>query len=432
MDRWISLLGFFLLHVIAWSLCAHKKRIAWKTIVNGVLLQLLFAVLVLGIPVLGIPAPLRFLFAGANDAVNALLDYTLEGTRFVLGDLANTQKMGFIFAVHILPPVIFVASLMSVLYYLGVMQWIVRSLAVVMQKLTKTSGAESLSTAANIFVGQTEAPLVVKPFIAKMTESELFCVMVGGMATVAGGVLAAYVGMLKDRMPDIAGHLLTASFMCGPATIVISKLMIPETGQPQTSGEVPKETEENPAANVIEAAAIGASEGLILAFNVGAMLLAFIALIALCNGMLVYVGEWIHFSSWAHDVIPNVFLKENPQLNLQLLFSILFSPIAWMLGIPLHDIGIASQLLGEKIVLNEFVSYFHLSEISSQLSDRTLVILSYALCGFANFSSIAIQVGGIGSIAPSRRSDLARLGIRAIIAGSLATFTSAALAGFLY
>lgn len=432
MDRWISLLGFFLLYAIGWCLCANKKRIVWKTIINGILLQFLFAVLVLGIPALSIPAPFRFLFAAANDAVNALLDYTLEGSRFIFGDLMSVQKNGFIFALHILPPVIFVASLMSVLYYLGVMQWIVRGLATIMQKLTKTSGAESLSTAANIFVGQTEAPLVVKPFIAKMTESELFCVMVGGMATVAGGVLAAYVGMLKDRLPDIAGHLLTASFMCGPATIVISKLMIPETGQPLTSSEVPKETEENPAANLIEAAAIGAQEGLLLAFNVGAMLLAFIALIALFNGVLVHVGEWIHFADWAGSVIPNIFLKENPQLNLQLIFSVLFSPIALMLGIPLQDIGIASQLLGEKVVLNEFVSYFHLSEISSQLNDRTLVILSYALCGFANFSSIAIQVGGIGGIAPSRRSDLARLGIRAIIAGSLATFTSAALAGFLY
>lgn len=431
MERWISLLGFVLLHVIAYSFCRHKKSILWRAIGNGILLQLLFAVLVLGIPALGVPAPLRFLFAGANDAVNALLDYTHEGSRFIFGSLMDTEKNGFIFALYVLPPIIFVAAMMSVLYYLGVMQWVVRGLAIVMQKLTRTSGAESLSTAANIFVGQTEAPLVVKPFINKMTESELFCVMVGGMATVAGGVLAAYVGMLKDRLPDIAGHLLTASFMCGPSTIVISKLMMPETGHPETSNEMPKESEENPASNVIEAAAMGAQEGLLLAFNVGAMLLAFIALIALCNGILVQVGEWIHFASWAPDIVPSIFLKENPQLNLQLLFSIVFSPIALILGIPLQDLGIASQLLGEKLVLNEFVSYFHLAEISKDLSDRTVIILSYALCGFANFSSIAIQVGGIGGIAPSRRGDLARLGIRAIIAGSLATFTSAALAGFL-
>ena len=427
----MSLIGFFGLHVIAWAFCAHKKRIAWKTIVNGMLLQALFAVLVLGIPALGFHAPLRFIFAGANDAVNALLAYTDEGSRFIMGDLMSVPKMGSIFAVQVLPAIIFIGSLMSVLYHIGFMQYIVRGLALVMQKLTNTSGAESLSTAANIFVGQTEAPLVVKPFVARMTESELFCVMVGGMATVAGGVLAAYVGMLKDRLPDIAGHLLTASFMCGPSTIVISKLMMPELGVPETSGNMPKENEEKPAANVIEAAAMGAAEGLLLAFNVAAMLLAFIALIALCNGVLIKIGDWIHFAGWAHDVIPSIFLKENPQLNLQLIFSIVFSPIALLLGIPFQDWGIASQLLGEKLVLNEFVAYFHLSEISSQLSDRTVIILSYALCGFANFSSIAIQVGGIGGIAPSRRSDLARLGIRAIIAGSLATFTTAALAGFL-
>lgn len=431
MERWISFFGFFALHIIAWGFCASKKHIRWKTIINGMLLQALFAVLVLGIPALGVPAPLRFIFAAANDAVNSLLDYTTEGSRFILGDLMNVQKMGFIFAVQVLPMIIFVASLMSVLYYLGVMQWVVRGLAVVMQKLTGTSGAESLSTAANIFVGQTEAPLLVKPFVARMTESELFCVMVGGMATVAGGVLAAYVGMLKDRLPDIAGHLLTASFMCGPSTIVISKLMLPELGNPETSHNMPKENEDNPAGNVIEAAAMGAQEGLSLAFNVAAMLLAFIALIALSNGVLIKFGEWIHFSSWAHDILPPIFLKENPQLNLQLIFSIIFSPIAFLLGVPLQDWGIASQLLGEKLVLNEFVAYFHLSELSTQINDRTLVILSYALCGFANFSSIAIQVGGIGGIAPNRQSDLARLGIRSVIAGSLATFTSAALAGFL-
>jgi len=279
----------------------------------------------------------------------------------------------------------------------------------VMQKSMKTSGAETLSAASNIFVGQTEAPLVIKPFVEKMTRSELFCVMSGGMATVAGGVLAAYVGLLRDRIPDIAGHLLTASVLSAPAALLFAKILIPETEVSETATGLPKSANKSCHANVIDAAASGASDGLQLALNVGAMLLAFIALIALVNGVLGLVS---------------------PDLTLQMILGYGFSPLAWLMGIPYSEIFTAGSLLGEKVVLNEFFAYVHLAEISSQFSERSITLLSYALCGFANFSSIAIQLGGIGGIAPSRRQDIAMLGMRSIVAGSLACFSTACVVSF--
>lgn len=399
----------------------------------GVGLQLILGVLVLGVPGLDIIGPFRGAFQIANDLIIALLNFTLEGSRFIFGDLVSVQKSGFIFAFQVLPTIIFMASIMAIFYHLGIMQKIVSLIASIMQKVMNTSGAETLSVAANIFVGQTEAPLMIKPFVAKMTKSELLAVMTGGMATVAGGVMAAYVGLLKDRIPDIAGHLLTASIMSAPAALAIAKILLPETEVPETMGTIPKDIDSVKYSNIIEAAATGAGEGLSLALNVGAMLLAFIAIIAGADALLGALGELINFQAWGGVITPELMIKEGslPTLSLSLVLGWLFAPIAFLLGIPSSEMGIAGSLLGQKIVLNEFVAYLNLSQISNQLSDRTTIILSYALCGFANFSSIAIQIGGIGGIAPSRKKDLAVLGMKSVIGGSLAAFMTAAIAGIL-
>lgn len=419
LDRIIPLIGLATFIAIATLLSNSRSKIDWRLVGWGLSLQVILCLLVLGVPSLGISGPIRFLFEWASLGVNAVLNYSLEGSRFLFGDLVDTEKFGYIIAFQILPTIVFMSSLMTVLYHMKVMQSLIRATAWVMQKSMKTSGAETLSAAANIFVGQTEAPLVVKPFIQKMTQSELFCVMTGGMATVAGGVLAAYVGLLKTRMPDIAGHLLTASVLSAPAALMFAKIMIPETKTPETATDLPKDADKSPHANVIDAAASGASEGLKLSLNVGAMLFAFVALIALVNGILGQIGSGVQFDHWSTQT-----------LSVQFLLSWLFAPLAWIMGIPANELLIAGTLLGEKIVLNEFFAYVHLAEVSEQLSDRSVVILSYALCGFANFSSIAIQLGGIGSIAPERRKELALFGIRSIIAGSFACFSTACVVGF--
>ncbi len=427
MERFIPILGLIVFVALAYALSSRKRAIDWRLVAWGFALQFVLCILVLGIPAFGVSGPLRFLFEATSQGVNAILDYTLEGSRFLFGDLVNTDKMGYIVAVQVLPTIIFMASLMSVLYHLKVMQYVIRFSAWLMQKSMRTSGAETLAAAANIFVGQTEAPLVVKPFVERMTRSELFCLMTGGMATVAGGVLAAYVGLLRVHIPDIAGHLLTASVLSAPAALLFAKIMIPETEVSETKGSLPKDSLGSPHANVIDAAASGASEGLSLSLNVAAMLLAFIALIALVNGILGSVGELLSFESFSALVFP----KDPPQtLSVQLILGWIFAPIAWLMGVPSHEILQAGALLGEKTVLNEFFAYIHLAEMGSQLSERSIIILSYALCGFANFSSIAIQLGGIGGLAPKRRSEMAVLGIRSVIAGSLACFSTACIVSF--
>lgn len=432
MDQMISLLGLAILVGMGWIASQSRSEINYRIVIWGLGLQVILALLVLGIPALGIPGPLRFIFDWANDAVIAILAFTDEGSRFLFGSLLNVEKSGFIFAFQVLPTIIFMASLMGVLYHLGIMQKIVMVIAQVMQKIMGTSGAETLSVAANIFVGQTEAPLVVKPYVKNMTQSELMAVMTGGMATVAGGVMAAYVGLLKDKIPDIAGHLLTASVMSAPAALAMAKMMIPETEHPETMGSIPKETLKSEDSNVIEAAARGAGEGLSLAFNVAAMLLAFIALIACMDSILKFVGELINFKEWGATLVPDLLLQgKPPELTMSVVLGWLFAPLAFIMGVPWSEAGVAGSLLGQKIVMNEFIAYLNLSQIMNQLSDRTIIILSYALCGFANFSSIAIQIGGIGGIAPSRRGDLARLGLRSVYAGSLAAFLTAAIAGML-
>ncbi len=415
MERFISVFGLAVLIGLAWLCSNNKRRFPVRMVIWGVLLQITFCLLVLGIPALGISGPLMFLFQAANTAINSTIDFTLEGSRFIFGNLLDVKSFGFIFAVQVLPTIIFIGALMSVLYHIGVMQKVTHFFAVIMQKTMKTSGAETLAAAANIFVGQTEAPLIIKPFVRGMTRSELLCVMVGGMANTAGGVMAAYVGMLRDRMPDIAGHLLTASIISAPAALLITKVMYPETEKPETLGRIPKESSKSQHANVIGAAASGASEGLMLALNVAAMLIAFIALIAMINAILGGVGTWIGFTE--------------TKLSLQYLLGWAFAPLAWVIGIPSQDIFIAGSLLGEKTILNEFVAYMHLSEGAGQLSDRGFIILTYCLSGFANFSSIAIQIGGISPLAPERAGDLSRLGIRAVIGGTLATLMTGAVVG---
>lgn len=433
-ERLMGLVGIAAMLGIAWALSVERKRVNWRLVGMGVALQAVFGFLVLKTGV-G-----RALFNGANIAFTKLLGFTEQGARFLFGNLVRNNvpvglpggapadmatigqpsgwaATGAYFAFSVLPTIIFFSSLMSVLYYLGVMQRIVQGIAWVMQRSMGTSGAETLSAAGNIFVGQTEAPLLIKPFVGRMTYSELNTVMVGGFATIAGGVMAAYVGMLSPYFPDIAGHLLTASVMNAPAGLVISKLLVPEVGEPATKGSLKLEVPKHEA-NVIEAAAGGAAQGLQLALNVGAMLLAFIALIALLNAGLGGLGG----------------LVGRPDLSLQVLLGWLLAPLAWLMGVPWGDAGAVGSLIGVKTAVNEFVAYLQLAgslQAGAPLSPRAAIIATYALLGFANFSSIAIQIGGIGGLAPERRGELSRLGLRAMIGGNLAAFMSASLAGMI-
>jgi CNT family concentrative nucleoside transporter len=402
MDRLISFIGLLVMIGIAYLLSEKKKAIQWRTVITGVLLQIVFGLLILKTE-LG-----RNVFDSIGKGFNALLGYTGEGAKFLFGNLATpSDNLGFIFATMVLPTIIFMSALMSVLYHIGFMQKIVEIVARVMMWAMKTSGAESLAAAANIFVGQTEAPLVIKPFVGKMTKSELMCLMTGGMATVAGGVLAAYVGFGID-----AGHLLAASVMSAPAALVCAKLMVPETEESVTAGVVKVDLPKI-SANVVDAAATGASDGLKLAVNVAAMLLAFIALIALLNGLLSGVGNLLGF----------------PNLTFELLMGYLNAPVAWLLGVPWEDCLKVGSILGKKLVLNEFVGYLDLIAAKDQISERAMIISTYALCGFSNFSSIAIQLGGIGTMAPDKRPVLAAYGMKSLIGGTLACYMTACIAG---
>jgi CNT family concentrative nucleoside transporter len=412
--------GFFGLAVlisIAFSLSSNRKRVDWKLVISGIALQLFFAILVILVP------GGRKFFETLSRIFVTIIGFAMDGSAFIFGSLADPSNLGFIFAFQVLPTIIFFASLMAVLYHLGLMQKIVQAMAWVMLKVMRISGSESLSVAANVFVGQTEAPLVVRPYISRMTESELFTMMVGGMATIAGGVLAAYITMLggADEAARIfyAKHLLSASIMAAPATIVIAKLLKPETEESVTKGKVSLHVEKT-ATNVIEAAANGAADGVKLALNVGGMLLAFVALIALVNYPLGWVGEVTGLEAIAGQ-----------PLSLSMILGYFLSPLAWVIGIPWQDAVTVGGLIGEKAVTNEFVAYAHLNEIQHTLTPKALLISTYALCGFANFSSIAIQIGGIGGLAPERRSDLARLGLTAVLGGTLATMMTATIAGVL-
>lgn len=401
MERLISVFGLLFMVGVGFVFSSDRKNINWRTVGSGLLLQVTLGLLILK------TSGGQAIFEGARSFFTSILGYTNEGSQFIFGPLMDTNKFGFIFFVMVLPTIIFMSSLMSILYHLGLMQIVIKGTAKVMVKLMGTSGAESLSAAANIFAGQTEAPLVVKPFIKTMTNSELMALMTGGMATVAGGVLAAYVGMGID-----AGHLLAASVMSAPAALICAKILVPESARPETTGQVsldlPKTT-----ANLIDAAASGAGEGLKLALNVGAMLLAFIALIALVNGCMSWFGGLFGY----------------PQFSMELISGYLFAPIAFIMGVPWSEAFLVGTLLGKKLIVNEFVAYLDLQNMMGQLSPRSIVISTYALCGFANFSSIAIQVGGIGTLAPERRQDLARLGMRSLLGGTLACLMTACIAG---
>ena len=414
-----AFLGIFVFIALAWLFSSHAKAVSWRLVITGVILQFIFAVMVLGIPAFNMPGLLSPLFKLANQAINAIIGYSNAGTEFVFGPLANATNIGgFVFAVQVLPIIIFFSSLMAVLYHLGIMQVIVKGLALVVNKVMGISGPESLAAAANVFVGQTEAPLIVKPYLQSMSRSELMSLMSGGMATVSGSVMAAYVGLLNERIPEIGGHLLTASIMSAPAAILFAKIMVPETKE-SSMKTVPKLKDEDSYANVIDAATVGASDGLKLALNVAAMLIAFIALVALVNGFLEFVSTSLGFG-----------VSGDP-LSLEYIFGVIFTPFAFLMGIPWQESLLVGQMLGEKVILNEFVAFVTLSNSTVQLSDRAIIITSYALCGFANISSIGIQIGGIGVLIPERRQELSRLGGRAVVAGSFAAFSTACVVALL-
>lgn len=446
-SRLIGVLGIVTMLGLAVLLSYDRRRINWRLVAAGLGLQLAFGILVLK------TSGGRAFFDTVGALVTALLRFQEAGARFVFGNLVQSwvpvgtpgangaidstaglvANAGAFFAFNVLPTIIFFCSLMSVLYYLGVMQVVVKGLAWVMQKTLGTSGAETLSAAGNIFLGQTEAPMLIKPFVATMTKSELITVMVGGFATVAGGVMAAYIGMLQGSFPGIAGHLLAASVMNAPAGLLLSKILLPETGTPLTRGTLELDAEPPPRletprffrfrrggteSSVLEAAANGAAQGVQLALNVAAMLMAFIAMVAMLNAGLGWVGG----------------MAGIPELSLQYILGILLRPLAWVMGVPWQDTAYVGSLIGLKTTLNEFVAYAQFaSDLNTGvvLEPRSAIILTYALLGFANFSSIAIQIGGIGGLAPERRGEIAQFGMRAMIAGNLAAFMSASIAGML-
>ena len=419
-----GLFGLAVLVGIAWLFSNNRKAVDWRLVATGIVLQVGFAALVLLVP------GGRNVFDWLSKAFVRVLGFVGEGSNFIFGSLMDIPKNGFIFAFQVLPTIIFFSALMGVLYHLGVMQAIVRAMAWAITKVMRVSGAETTSVCASVFIGQTEAPLTVRPYIPRMTESELITMMIGGMAHIAGGVLAAYVGMLGGADPAqqafYAKHLLAASIMAAPATLVVAKILIPETGTPLTRGTVKMEVEKT-TSNVIDAAAAGAGDGLRLALNIGAMLLAFIALIALVNAPLTWLGD-----------MTGIAQAIGKPTNLSTILGYLLAPIAWVIGTPWGDATTVGSLIGQKVVINEFVAYTELSQIvngqvpGAMLSKEGALIATYALCGFANFSSIAIQIGGIGGLAPSRRQDLARFGLRAVLGGSIATFMTATIAGVIY
>lgn len=401
MTTLISIVGIATLLAVALLLSAHRSDIKMRTVGGAFALQV-----IIGAIVLYIPAGKSALEA-LSTTVSGVLLYGQTGIEFLFGDI-GAYKLGFVFAFHVLPIVIFFSSLVAVLYYLGIMGWIIRIIGGGLQKLLGTSRAESMSATANIFVSQTEAPLVVKPFLANMTRSELFAVMVGGLATVAGSVLAGYVALGVEMK-----YLLAASFMAAPGGFLMAKMLLPERDTVHDHDEV-FQFENDQYVNVIDAAATGASSGLMLAVNIGAMLLAFVGLIAMLNGILGWLGGFIGYGD----------------LTLQYLLGIAFKPVAFLIGVPWSESSIAGSLIGQKLVLNEFIAFVDFAEQKQYLSSHSQAVVTFALCGFANFSSIAILLGGLGTLVPERRSEVAELGLKAVTAGFMANLMSAAIAGF--
>ncbi len=423
-----GIFGMIVLVGISYLLSENKKAINWRLVIWGTLLQLVLAVLILYVP------GVRDVFEAISYFFVKILDFSHEASVFLFGSLVtDIDTFGFIFAFQVLPTIIFFAALSAILYYLGILQRVIYAFAWLMQRTMKLSGVESLTAAANIFIGQTEAPLLVRPYLDKMTRSELFVMMSGGMATIAGGVLAAYVGFLGGQDPELrlffATHLLTASIISAPAAIVAAKIMVPETQDIDRKLFVPPK---HIGSNLLDAITNGTTDGLKLAMNVGAMLIAFIALIAMFNYAVSHgPGQWFNLNEWVNE-FTNGQYKE---FNLQFILGLLMAPVAWLLGVNTNDLIIVGQLLGEKTVLNEFYAYAQLGELKEAglFSDtRSLLIATYALCGFANLSSIGIQIGGIGALVPSRRKELSELGLKAMIAGTIASFMTAIIAGMLY
>lgn len=436
-----GLFGLSVLVGIAWLFSSHKRQVDWKLVGTGMVIQVLFAAFVLLTP-FG-----AAIFGAAAHAFVTVSGYTTEGAKMIFGDLATADRFGFIFVFQVLPTVIFFAALTAILYHLGILQLVVKAMAWAITKVMKLSGAETTSVCASVFIGQTEAPLTVRPYISKMTDSELLTMMIGGMAHIAGGVMATYVGLLGGTDPELqalyAKHFLAASIMAAPATFLVAKILIPETQEPLTRGSVKMEVEKT-SANVIDAAAAGAADGVKLAINIAAMLLAFVALIAMLNAMIGWAAGTVGLTAWLNSGNDPRCLSDAAfaavagngcvQVNLGTILGTVLAPIAWVIGIPWEDAMIGGGLIGQKIVLNEFIAYLQLSQLPvgtgvGAISEESRIILTYALCGFANFASIAIQIGGIGSLAPERRADLARFGLRAVLGGSIATLMTATIAG---
>lgn len=423
---WRGALGMVSLILISYLLSNNRKAINWKTVGAGLTAQLL-----IGIGVLKVPFVQR-IFEFIGGIFTNILDFTAAGSQFLFGGLMNIDSYGFIFVFQILPTIIFFSALTSLLFYLGVIQIIVKGMALVLTKLLKISGAESLSVAGNIFLGQTEAPLMIKAYLERMNRSEILLVMIGGMATVAGGVLAAYIGFLGGSDPvlrlEFAKHLLAASVMAAPGAIVISKMLYPQTEEINTDVNV---SQEKIGSNILDAIANGTTEGLKLAANVAAMLLVFVALIAMLNGILGWIGSVTYLNDWIAAYTPY------QKFSLESILGTIFAPLMWIIGVAREDMMLMGQLLGVKLAASEFVGYIQLAELKNMANvthltyNKSVIMATYMLCGFANFASIGIQIGGIGSLAPGQRKTLSEFGLKAVIGGSIASLLSATIAGMI-
>jgi len=423
---WRGILGMVSLLLIAFLYSNNRKAINWKTVGIGLTVQLVIAFGVIKVPFV------QKTFGIVGTLFTNILDFTAQGSQFLFGDLMNIESFGFIFVFQVLPTIIFFSALTSLLFYLGVIQVVVKGMAMFLTKLLKISGSESLSVAGNIFLGQTEAPLMIKAYLDRMNRSEMLLVMVGGMATVAGGVLAAYIGFLGGDDPILrlyyAKHLLAASVMAAPGAIVVSKMLYPQTEEVNTNVEV---SQDKIGSNILDAIANGTTEGLKLAANVAAMLLVFVAIIAMLNGILGWFGEITNFNAWMVEHTPY------QQFSLEAILGTIFAPLMWLIGVPTEDVMLMGQLLGIKLAASEFVGYIQLSELKDITNithftySKSVIMATYMLCGFANFASIGIQIGGIGSLAPGQRKTLSEFGIRALVGGSIASLLSATIAGMI-
>ncbi|MEJ6736811.1 MAG: nucleoside transporter C-terminal domain-containing protein [Flavobacteriales bacterium] len=423
---WRGILGMVSLLLIAFLYSNNRKAINWKTVGIGIGVQLVIAFGVIKVPFV------QRIFEFVGGLFTSILDFTAQGSQFLFGDLMNIESFGFIFVFQVLPTIIFFSALTSLLFYLGVIQVVVKGMAMFLTKVLRISGAESLSVAGNIFLGQTEAPLMIKAYLERMNRSEILLVMVGGMATVAGGVLAAYIGFLGGDDPVLrlyyAKHLLAASVMAAPGAIVVSKMLYPQTEEVNTNVEV---SQDKIGSNILDAIANGTTEGLKLAANVAAMLLVFVAIIAMLNGVLGWFGEITSFNAWMAENTPY------QQFSLEVILGTIFAPLMWLIGVPTEDVMLMGQLLGIKLAASEFVGYIQLAELKDITNvthftyNKSVIMATYMLCGFANFASIGIQIGGIGSLAPGQRKTLSTFGIRALVGGSIASLLSATIAGMI-